>query len=43
MAFVERDGALRYALELKARGLVAPGPTRVAMKVRGGVKITLQA
>lgn len=34
MAFQERDGALRYAFKLRARGLGVPGPTRVAMTVR---------
>ena len=34
VAFQERDGALRYAFKLKARGLGVPGPTRVAMTVR---------
>lgn len=32
VAFEGRDGALRYALELKAQGLGLPGPTRVAVK-----------
>eukprot|EP00903_Cladosiphon_okamuranus_P007125 g6923.t1 len=31
VAFQEREGALRYAFKLKARGLGAPGPTRVTM------------
>ncbi len=34
VAFQERDGALRYAFKLKARGLGIPDPTRVAMTVR---------
>lgn len=33
VAFEGRDGALRYALELKAQGLGLPRPTRVAVKV----------
>eukprot|EP00904_Undaria_pinnatifida_P009708 jgi/Undpi1/5868/HiC_scaffold_2.g01142.m1 len=31
VAFEGRDGALRYALELKAQGLGLPGPTRVTV------------
>lgn len=34
VAFEERDGALRYAFKLKARGLGVPSPTLMTMAVR---------